>query len=60
MYLLPAVARLRVPVQVHLHDDPDPWGAESGSWSSATEYPATPEPQRSSAAPDQDSSTPAA
>jgi PKD repeat protein len=27
-----AVARLRVPVQVHLHDDPDPWGAESGSW----------------------------
>jgi PKD repeat protein len=27
-----AVARLRVPVQVHLHGDPDPWGAESGSW----------------------------
>jgi PKD repeat protein len=27
-----AVARLRVPIQVHLHGDPDPWGAESGSW----------------------------
>jgi PKD repeat protein len=27
-----AVARLRVPVQVHLHGDLDPWGAESGSW----------------------------
>ena len=27
-----AAARLRVPVQVHLQGDPDPWGAESGSW----------------------------
>jgi PKD repeat protein len=27
-----AVARLRVPVQAHLHGDPDPWGAESGLW----------------------------
>jgi PKD repeat protein len=27
-----AAAWLRVPVQVHLHDDPDPWGAESGLW----------------------------
>ena len=25
-------ARLRVPVQVHLHGDADPWGAESGLW----------------------------